>query len=280
VYQGFGEAVARPLGMEDYRVGDGIRFREPSRSKHPAHAFRLSARDLARVGELYLRGGRRGGRELLPPGWVDSVSARHTEWENGSGYGWLWWVNPTRGPYYRSRPTLDGLDAVAAIGAGGELLLVLPREELVIVHLVDREHERDLPEDAALAVADLIASARPGSVMPVSRAAAGPLAARPFTGRSPAPARPRLAPPTAEDLETLPGLYTAGPDVEIRVTAYDGGLFALHSRLGEIELLREGADAFLAVGGRIRVRFERDGAGKVKGMVAETPGGPLAATRR
>ena len=70
LYQAFARRIAGPLGMEDYDPADGFLAYEPSLSRHPAHTFRISARDLARVGQLYLQGGRWNGRQVVPEAWV------------------------------------------------------------------------------------------------------------------------------------------------------------------------------------------------------------------
>jgi CubicO group peptidase (beta-lactamase class C family) len=56
--------------MEDWDVADGFRVYEPTQSLHPAHTFRISTRDLARFGQLYLNEGRwLGDSSSQPPGW-------------------------------------------------------------------------------------------------------------------------------------------------------------------------------------------------------------------
>jgi CubicO group peptidase (beta-lactamase class C family) len=57
LFTAFREDLAEPLGMEDFRPQDGFVELAPGYSRYPAHAFRLSARDLARFGQLYLRSG-------------------------------------------------------------------------------------------------------------------------------------------------------------------------------------------------------------------------------
>ena len=57
IFEEFKKRVAEPLQMQDFRVKDGSYFRGP-KSIHPAYPFRMSARDLARFGLLFLRGGK------------------------------------------------------------------------------------------------------------------------------------------------------------------------------------------------------------------------------
>ena len=114
------------------------------RSPHPAFVFRISVRDLARYGLLYLREGRWEDRRILPEGWVDAS----TRWRSdvlhprtgdplpGVGYGRLWWVaGPGGGPH-----GVDlGAGAFWASGTGEQLLAVSPERGLVFVHREDTD---------------------------------------------------------------------------------------------------------------------------------------------
>jgi CubicO group peptidase (beta-lactamase class C family) len=83
----------------------------------------LSAEDLARVGYLYLRGGRWNGRQVLPEGWVSRATTRHvTGVAPGWDYGYQWWIT-RRGD----------VDIWAGRGFGGQLLLVIPSRDIVAV---------------------------------------------------------------------------------------------------------------------------------------------------
>ena len=290
VYAGFLEAVARPIGMEDYSIESAaLRFREPSRSIHAAHSFRMSARDLARVGELYVRSGRWGRVQVLAPGWVDSVRALSTRatdtaegWSSpveGYGYGWLWWINPGRGRDWGVQPHLATLEHMAAIGAGAQLLIVAPETELVIAHLAHRGVGPDVEERVAFEVAEAIVAAmpkgrgvRPGGTTVVS--------ATPFTHRTPVPPRPLVVATSASDVEGLLGDYDAGQGVVMRVFVHDGGLFVAHPRLGDLELMRarDVAGLYYDVGGRLTATFSSDGAGTTL-LTVQTPSGRIVARK-
>jgi CubicO group peptidase (beta-lactamase class C family) len=62
----FDEWIAKPVGMEDYQPSDVFAALEPSRSQWPAHIFRMSTRDVARFGQLWLQRGRWNGRACHP----------------------------------------------------------------------------------------------------------------------------------------------------------------------------------------------------------------------
>ena len=134
--------IAQPLGMQDYRPEEGGYGLEEQYSMHPSYTFRISARDLARFGVLYLNRGRWGERQLLPASWVDaSVRSYSPSGDQGSrathsGYGYLWWVqvNAARHPELRLP---DG--SFTASGLGGQLMTVIPQIETVVVNLMNTD---------------------------------------------------------------------------------------------------------------------------------------------
>lgn len=86
-----------------------------------------TARDLARIGELYLNNGRWGDEQILHPEWVRFVTtpAPAQPEDNDFGYGAGFWLLPNDPgvPY----------DAFAAMGHRGQMLVIIPSEGLVIV---------------------------------------------------------------------------------------------------------------------------------------------------
>ena len=139
IFTAFERRIARAIGLQDFKA-DGCRYGDARRSLHRDYAFRMSARDLARFGLLYLRGGLWENRQVVPSDWVaESVRPLvrpHGEIFAGRGYGYTWWsefasdwaplVTLPRGTYY-------------ALGFGGQYLFVVPEHELVAVHLADME---------------------------------------------------------------------------------------------------------------------------------------------
>jgi CubicO group peptidase (beta-lactamase class C family) len=96
-----------------------------------------SARDWARFGLLYLRGGvTESGQRLLPEGWVD-YSAELTPLSAGEyGYGAGFWTQ-------RGNSAAAGIriaagfpaDSFMAIGSQGQYTIIIPSHDLVIVKL-------------------------------------------------------------------------------------------------------------------------------------------------
>jgi CubicO group peptidase (beta-lactamase class C family) len=63
------------------------------KSIHAAYHFRLSARDMARFGYLFLRGGMWNGTQVIPREWIAETTRSYSDAGNGQGYGYLWWVD-------------------------------------------------------------------------------------------------------------------------------------------------------------------------------------------
>lgn len=129
IFRSFDERIAIPIGMEDFGPGDGSYALDPS-SVHAAYPFRLSARDAARFGLLYLNGGRWGDRQIVPEAWVRESTTAYSSSDRGrQGYGYMWWILPA---------DVWGEGAAYAAGFGGEIIAYLPARQLVVVQTVDR----------------------------------------------------------------------------------------------------------------------------------------------
>jgi CubicO group peptidase (beta-lactamase class C family) len=97
----------------------------------------MAPRHLARFGQLYLQGGRWGGRDgagsgdegegaeqVVPARWVGESTAVHAAgWPERYGrYGYFWWV-----------PREDPWESYASIGYGGQFLYVVPELDMLLV---------------------------------------------------------------------------------------------------------------------------------------------------
>lgn len=107
-----------------------------------ASGLRLRARDVAKIGSLYLHGGRWNGRQVLPAEWVETSTRRQFPFRPRSGadaggefgYGYFWW--------YSCYPTAAGLvEARTAIGNGQQRIFVLPGLDMVVTVLAGRYND-------------------------------------------------------------------------------------------------------------------------------------------
>lgn len=110
-----------PLGITDFfwkRTPEGLANTEGGLYMRPL--------DLAKIGYLFLKGGLWNGRRILGEEWVrlsTTPSATVSE-STGVKYGYQWWLLP-----YGDGSRL----AWAALGWGGQLLIVVPEHDLVLV---------------------------------------------------------------------------------------------------------------------------------------------------
>lgn len=95
-----------------------------------------TARDFAKLGLLYLRDGVWNGERVLPEGWVDFARTPCAA-SNIDTYGAGWWITAAqgRGTPYASLTQGPWKDAFEAEGRGGQLIVVVPSKDLVIVRL-------------------------------------------------------------------------------------------------------------------------------------------------
>jgi CubicO group peptidase (beta-lactamase class C family) len=149
IFEAFDELIAKPIGLQDYGPRDGMY--EPrsgwggaqgrSVSDHPAYVFRMTARDMARFGLLYLRGGRWGDEQIVPADWVTRTTATERAIGEFGGHEYFWWI-AIDGKLY---PNVDvGEGAYAAHGAGGHYITIMPEYDLVVVHRVNT-NDRTIP---------------------------------------------------------------------------------------------------------------------------------------
>jgi CubicO group peptidase (beta-lactamase class C family) len=89
-----------------------------------------SARDWARLGNLYLQDGMWNGERILPEGYAAFVSAVAPAWraDGRPVYGGFFWINGER-----SFPV--PVEAYYMAGAGGQFTFVIPSHDLVVVRL-------------------------------------------------------------------------------------------------------------------------------------------------
>lgn len=137
IFEAFAESIAGPLAMQDFRATDGT-YIEATESEHPAYPFRMTARDLARFGLLYLREGRWGDRQVVPRDWARQGVRPYSDAGPRGAYGYMWWVT-------RDEIPLPGMlmpnGSYSAQGVGGHYLVIVPSHDMVVVHRVNTDVE-------------------------------------------------------------------------------------------------------------------------------------------
>jgi len=109
------EKIWRPAGME----ADANWMIDKAGIERGGCCISATLRDYARFGLFIARGDLGPAGTVLPAGWIDE--ARKPAWpvtDNGSGYGWCWWVRQDGG--------------YEALGAYGQSVTIYPKDDVVI----------------------------------------------------------------------------------------------------------------------------------------------------
>jgi CubicO group peptidase (beta-lactamase class C family) len=92
-----------------------------------ASGLRMTPRDLARIGQLVLDGGRRDARAVVPASWLAEVFTPRVAIAGTTRYGYQWYLDS----FAIGSPARD-VPWVGANGNGGQRLYVLPALKLAV----------------------------------------------------------------------------------------------------------------------------------------------------
>jgi len=135
IFVAFDNKIATPIGMNDFSASNGT-YRKEKISLHPAYEFRMSARDRARFGLLYLRDGKWKNQQIIPKEWINNSITPYSQVSKGIGYGYMWWTSTGR---WHLGNKIKG-HAYSARGYWGQYIVVMPEENLVVVQVSDKKN--------------------------------------------------------------------------------------------------------------------------------------------
>jgi CubicO group peptidase (beta-lactamase class C family) len=111
-----------PLGLSDVSWGT-----DASGLETGGFGMKMSPRDMAVLGQLYVRGGVWNGKQVVPASWVKASFASHIDPlmqdQKRSGYGYLLWLQ-THG-------------AISFQGMNGQYITMVPDQDLEVVYTAD-----------------------------------------------------------------------------------------------------------------------------------------------
>ena len=141
IYQELEEQLAIPLGFQDWNIKNQKKKTNKSKSRYPAYHMYISARDMAKIGQLMLNKGKWNGEQIVSEEWIEKITTTVTPTETVNerygrnesspfqfSYGNMWWLVDN----FKNHPDFEG--AYTASGWGGQFITVIPKLNIVVVH--------------------------------------------------------------------------------------------------------------------------------------------------
>lgn len=142
VYEELEKQLAIPLGLQDWNIENQSRKVDTSKSRYSAYHIYVSARDLAKIGQLMLNKGKWKGKQLISEEWINKITStvssveivneRYNKNDKATvqlSYGYMWWLHEN----FYDRTDMQG--AYSGTGWGGQFVTIIPQRKLVIAHM-------------------------------------------------------------------------------------------------------------------------------------------------
>lgn len=112
------ETLFEPLGIT------GFEWSRVRGDSDAGGGLRLRPRDMAKIGQLVLAGGRWNGRQVVSKAWIETSTTPKVKETDGL-YGYLWWLR---------RSAFNGREVhwAGALGRGGQSIRIVPELDLVV----------------------------------------------------------------------------------------------------------------------------------------------------
>lgn len=84
---------------------------------------------MLKIGQLVLDEGKWGGKQVVSKGWIEESTSFKIKSDQTFNYGYLWWLGESK-----NKP---GLKVIFAMGGRGQLIIIVPKENLVAAITAD-----------------------------------------------------------------------------------------------------------------------------------------------
>ena len=126
--------------FKSLQISNTFWFKNSEGHPHTGGGLNLKAVDTAKLGQLYLNGGRWEDRQVVPEKWVEVSTQKHVKLPGRGhtvGYGYWWWI-------LEPDPQGNGdQDIYAAMGFKAQYIFVVPEHDLVVVVNGDTRNSAD-----------------------------------------------------------------------------------------------------------------------------------------
>jgi CubicO group peptidase (beta-lactamase class C family) len=116
-----------PLGISDFYF-----VKYPDEIVQTGGGLFMRPRDMAKLGQVFLNGGRWKDKQIVSEAWVKASTTNHVDAKqippaaHGDGYGYQWWLGS-------SQVGDRVVKSYSARGRGGQFIFVLPEQQMVVV---------------------------------------------------------------------------------------------------------------------------------------------------
>ena len=114
------EQFARKVLFDPIGIGTVIWPAGPGGYNHGWGDLKMTPRDMARFGYLFLHDGTWEGQQILPPDWVERSRTEYIRADDAFGYAYSWWL------------PRDVPGVALAMGRGGQYIAVWPERDAVV----------------------------------------------------------------------------------------------------------------------------------------------------
>lgn len=126
------ENLFEPLGISEYSWS-----RDMAGWYKGGFDLRLTPRDMAKFGYLFLNNGSWDGHQIVSEEWVRTSTSTITRTNDWTGYGYQWWTNTDMGVY-------------SARGLYGQYIFVIPEYDIVVAFTSGIPQTRPHPHETLL----------------------------------------------------------------------------------------------------------------------------------
>lgn len=132
------ENLFKPMDIKNYKWN----FNPTAANAEDFCQLYLTPRSMLKFGLACLNKGNWNGRQVIPTGWVQDSTSKHSVIQ-GVNYGYLWWLKYLMAEGVR-------YEGIAAQGNGGQRIFLFPAQDMVVV-ITGGNYNSQSPSDALIA---------------------------------------------------------------------------------------------------------------------------------
>ena len=207
----------------------------------------MSARDMARVGQLYLQNGMWNGQQIVSEDWINESTSVYSDHVQGDGVGYAYMI--------WTEKMMDSIYNYSARGVGNQAIVVFPQLDIVMVNRANTFKGERVDSKDLNRLMEMIINAKSGEEARLQ-------SARPLEILNEYDDSIEIS---IADKVRLMGCYDT-VDGQVMITMDHGKLVANFDNSDRFHLIPIAKNEFLLEDAEIKVRFEVDENGRGIGL--------------